>query len=147
MKCYICGTEFSEDHGSCPSCGTKYAFDLKKALENPVERYRGIRSDGFEMAAPPPKRHDPTYAASLLQQGLEKARAGDFVGAESVLREAQPWDEENAEILFYWGSALFKLGRYLEAKSAWERAAQQEPDNPKYRRWLQKVEAVLSEDF
>lgn len=147
MKCYICGADFSEEHGFCPACGTHYSVDLKKALDNPVERYRGLRTDGFEMPSQPQKQRDPEYAASLSRQGLEKARIRDYAGAEPLFREAHRWDEENAEIAFYWGSCLFKLGRYLDAKSCWEKAVELEPDNPKYRRWLQKVNDALSQDF
>lgn len=147
MKCYICGAEFSEEHGSCPSCGTQYAVDLQKALEDPVSRYRGLRTDGFGVSGPQAKRHDPAHAATLLREGLEKAKAGDYGGAEGLLREAEVWDEENAEIAFYRGSCLFKMGRYLDAKVCWEKATRREPENAKYRRWLEKVDDLLSEDF
>jgi hypothetical protein len=147
VKCYICGTEFNEEHGSCPACGTQYSVDLKKALDDPVGRYRGLRTDGFETPPQPERKQDPSYAASLLTEGLEKARAGDYQAAEPLFREAHVWDEENPEILFYWGSSLFRLGRYLEAKSHWEKACRLAPENDKYRRWLQKVDDLLSQDF
>jgi tetratricopeptide (TPR) repeat protein len=147
VKCYICDTEFNEEHGACPTCGTRYQVNLKKALDNPVERYRGLRTSGFD--APPPKEqhHDPQHAAILLQKGLKRAREGEYGEAEGILREAATWDEENTEILFYWGSSLFKLGRVLEAKERWERAADKEPDNVRLKRWLQKAEDYLTEDF
>jgi tetratricopeptide (TPR) repeat protein len=147
VKCYICGAEFKEEHGACPTCGTRYQIDLKKAIENPVEKYRGFRTSGFEPPTPREEHHDPEHAAALLEEGLERAREGDYPEAEKTLREAAGWDEGNTRILFYWGSCLFKLGRVLEAKEHWERAAEKDPDNPRLRRWLQKAEDYLNQDF
>lgn len=147
MKCYICGSEFSDEHTFCPSCGTRYQVDLKKALDNPVERYGGFRTSGFDVPKPAEQHHDPGHAAALLDRGLEMARGGDYREAERVFREAADWDEENAKVLYYWGSCLFKLGRVLEARTLWEKAAGKDPDNPKIQRGLQKVKEFFDQDF
>ncbi len=58
----------------------------------------------------------------LVRQGIEAVRAGDPEGGVERLRQAAEIDPRHAELQYVLGQALDSLGRFDEAKIAYERA-------------------------
>jgi Tfp pilus assembly protein PilF len=68
--------------------------------------------------------------AGLLRDAVGQLRAGHFVQAEGLLRQALPYEASNPDVQFALGVALARQGRLAEAAPHLEKAVQAAPGNP-----------------
>ncbi len=75
-------------------------------------------------------------ADSLFNEGLRRARTGDYVPALALLRESLALDADRAETCRLMGKVCLHLGQLDEAEACWERALALEPSDSEAARCL-----------
>lgn len=105
--CALCGAEFEDLRHSCPKCGsTAFSMDMSTAGEV-LQRQ--------------------TKAAELVTRGDQLGRAGKYVEAEQVLREAIEINPFNETAYGNLGGVFYFQGRYAEAIPWLEKALEINP--------------------
>lgn len=86
-----------------------------------------------------------TTSSQLLQQGLEKHRAGDLDGAAASYRAALDIDADNSEALHLLGLTAHQQGRQSDALQLIGRAAALDPGSAKIQNNLGLVHKALGD--
>jgi Tfp pilus assembly protein PilF len=110
--------------------------------ENFREAVAGIRADAGKLAKAfeaPQSAQRRRHARSLLRAGRDSYNGGDYPTAEARFREALSEDPRCTLAITYLGHTLFQCGRLTEAKAAWKRAHDQDPNSDAGQKALAKL--------
>ncbi|MCX5758952.1 MAG: tetratricopeptide repeat protein, partial [Candidatus Hydrogenedentes bacterium] len=100
--------------------------------ESVGEAVAGIRADGRKLTKAfeaPDSAERRRRARTLLRAGRDSYNGGNYAEAEARFREALSEDPRCTLAITYLGHTLFQCGRLTEAKAAWKRAHDQDPDS------------------
>ncbi len=113
--------------------------------ESMKEALAGMRGDARRLAKTfeaPDSAKRRRHARTLLRAGRKSYNGGDYAVAEARFREALTEDPHCTLALTYLGHTLFQCGRLTEAKSAWKRANDQDPNSEAGQKALAKLRLV-----
>lgn len=110
--------------------------------ESAREAFAGIRNDARKLAKTfetPDSADRRRRARASLRAGCNSYNAGDYAGAEARFREALSEDPRCTLAATYLGHTLFQCGRLTEAKAAWKRAHDLDPESDAGQKALAKL--------
>jgi tetratricopeptide (TPR) repeat protein len=110
---------------------SKHAKLIATREETPGEAWVEITRDVRKLKktlARPTLTQWEKEAAELVSRGRHAYNAKDYEKAEAFFRQALVADKNHCLAQTYLGHTLYKLGRFVEAKHAWERALEVAPN-------------------